>query len=210
MTIMRAVVRQHHDSALPEDDMINVWHFNTDVAGPSTSTDHADVFNRLQTFYQALDTYQSRLLGAQPTLTIYDLHDPEPRVPVYEANMTGMAYPSTGNPLPSECAICLSFHGVQVSGSPAARRRGRVYLGPWNDAALDPTGKIAGALLTAIDGAATALLASGTTEWAIYSRTDLPVVTDLDEGVTVVGGWIDNAWDTQRRRGEAPTSRTLF
>jgi hypothetical protein len=46
---------------------------------------------------------------------------------------------------------------------------------------------------------------SGTQDWTwcLYSRK-------LDLMPEIVGGWVDNAWDIQRRRGYAATSRTTF
>jgi hypothetical protein len=40
-------------------------------------------------------------------------------------------------------------------------------------------------------------------EWAIYSPT-----ANLHKTITDI--WVDDAWDTQRRRGLAPTTRDTF
>jgi hypothetical protein len=48
-----------------------------------------------------------------------------------------------------------------------------------------------------------AAIASASWDWVVYSPTD-------DAYHEVANGWVDNAWDTQRRRGYKPTSRTTF
>lgn len=214
MTIMRAMVRLHHSSALPRDDAINVWHFNTIAAGESTSADHTAVESLLETFYGSIDTFLSRDLTGNPDLVIYDLSDTSPRVPVYEAEIEGMSFPVTDNALPEEVALCLSFQGIQLSGENQRRRRGRVYLGPMNGSANGPGGSPTSTCITGVVGAAQTLLNNqggiGEVEWCVYSPTSIPSPGLASEGVPVDNGWVDNAWDTQRRRGQAPTARTTF
>jgi hypothetical protein len=40
-------------------------------------------------------------------------------------------------------------------------------------------------------------------KWAVYSTVNAT-------GVEVTNGWVENAWDTQRRRGRIATVRTVF
>lgn len=135
----------------------------------------------------------------------YDMNDPEPRAPVLEASST--INPDNTNTLPAEVAMVLSFQAVKVSGSPQARRRGRIYL-PFLKSSLNgadgrPTATIITAMATAADTLVTASKASTTWKWVVYSPTD-------NAGRPVTDGWVDNEWDTQRRRGRVRTSRTLF
>ena len=51
--------------------------------------------------------------------------------------------------------------------------------------------------------AATTLMASIDPTWAVWSRHDALARA-------VVGGWCDDAWDVQRRRGEVAVVRTTF
>lgn len=135
----------------------------------------------------------------------YDMNDPEPRAPILSASST--ISPDNTNTLPAEVALVLSFQAVRVSGSPQARRRGRVYL-PFlksSQNGLDgrPSGTLVAALASAGDVLVTSSKASVTWKWTVYSPTD-----NVSRPVT--DGWVDNEWDTQRRRGRVRTSRTLF
>jgi len=48
-----------------------------------------------------------------------------------------------------------------------------------------------------------AMAADANNDWIVYSTVD-------QAGHEVIGGWVDNAWDIQRRRGELSTSRLTF
>jgi len=70
-------------------------------------------------------------------------------------------------------------------------------LGPSNDSR--PIIEFRNALKAAAEALADDAVTLGVT-WSILSRSD-------GDTKPVVGGYIDNAWDTQRRRGVEPTSR---
>jgi hypothetical protein len=122
--------------------------------------------------------------------------------------------------LPNEVALCLSYQAVAISGESQARRRGRIFFGPLCNTAntLSATGECrpSAALVTALCGAATLLATPAATaagdlvHWAVYSPT-----TDLTETIDdafqdVDNGWVDNSFDTQRRRGRDATARTTW
>lgn len=161
----------------------------------------------LTTFYQAVDVRIGTLAGTTNALQYkhYEVDDPEPRAPV----LTGQASLSpSGTPMPPEVALVLSFQADQASGVPQARRRNRIYLPFLNTGAAGTDGRPSSATVTDVVTAADALLAaSGPTTadwvWVVYSPTD-----GLFEEVN--NGWVDNEWDTQRRRGRKATSRTTF
>lgn len=121
-------------------------------------------------------------------------------------------------PAPSELAACLSFHSPyqgapEESGTtrPKARHRGRVYLGPlamqsWAVEATTFRTYINTSVSGTIVAAAAALVNFGATsnpKWCVWSR---------ENGVMqpVIGGWCDDAYDIQRRRGEKAKSRSTF
>lgn len=180
----------------------NTWHC---AAGDLTELGlwHA----ALTTFYTTVDGEMSDLVKQTGGLQMksYDLADPEPRAPVLTA---GANLSTAGAPLPTECALVLSFQAVKQSGVPQARRRNRVYLPFLKATNNDSTGRPSATLISAVDGAATTLLAASggggaSWVWTVYSPTD-----NLMEEVN--DGWIDNEWDTQRRRGRKATSRSVF
>lgn len=127
--------------------------------------------------------------------------------------------------MPGEVALVMTYHGdltdvpetqtdpgpPVVVTRPAARRRGRVFLGPFGTSALtesvgDLEGVPAAILTNAAAGAGDFLLSENDLpelQWVVLSQT-------AEEFFPVVGGWCDNAWDTQRRRGEQATARTTF
>lgn len=216
---VRAQVSLPCGSGIPADDAVNTFYFQSsgiDAAAVATSAQ-----GKLTTFYQAIDG--PLLSGASivgPLRTqFYDLTDPAPRVPILEGTITVTL--GIGAGLPSECAICLSFQGDVVSGQSQARRRGRVYIGPLDaDVATASGGRVtvAAASVTALTGAASTL-AGGTPAleaiWSVFSPTTAGpapwVESTLESAMTfVTNGWVDNAFDTQRRRGTEATARTLW
>lgn len=131
----------------------------------------------------------------------------------------------TGNPLPSEVAVVTTIHGdltdvpeTAVNPSPppafirpAARLRGRLFIGPLATTA-STTGTsdavpVSG-LITLLNAAAENLNAALADpddhgQWAVWSRSS----AELN---SVVGGWTDNAFDTMRSRGRDATARTVW
>lgn len=142
-------------------------------------------------------------------------------------------------PLPQEVALCLSFasslaglaevgplvsdipsdHRAQAEGAPAthaghtkpkARRRGRVYVGPFTENELGSTttdNAPAGALQNDLGEAAGRLSSqtlAHTWQWCVWSRRNAalhPVLSPV---------WVDNDWDVQRRRGQTHKTKTVY
>lgn len=216
---VRAQVTLQSGTGVPEDNITNTLHCVSETLDAAACA--ADFHGSLTTFYQAIDASVINGSMVLPTLLVkyYDLTDPAPRVPILEDDITcSMA---VGASYPPEVAICLSFQGPLVSGTSPARRRGRIYLGPVDaDAGTTVSGRVnvQASVLTTIRDAAIALAGhSPATEaaWAVFSPT-LAGPAPWSEGVldsamtVVTNGWIDNAFDTQRRRGTDSTSRTLW
>lgn len=222
---VQAQIRFPGLSGLPEDVYINTLYF--DGLTPLAS-DYTDIQAAIVDFYNANGASSGRSLTAMLSgevnravgteLRIYDID--APGSPLYSAGFNINAAGSAVR-MPPECAICLSFHsdltGVaeEVAGGPAgptgdthpaARRRGRIFLGPLNESVLTTnTGHIDSGAVEACKEAmvrlqANAGLAIKGIDWCVNSRVD-----SITREVT--GGWVDNAFDTQRRRGKAPTTR---
>lgn len=205
MPIIRALVTLPATSALAEDAATNTLHFS--APGVNLTDEINLIHGNLTTFYQAIDTYLSPKLSTTANVKYYDLDDPKPRPPKSEQTMGLAAFPGTA--LASELAVCLSYQAARVAGSDQAHRRGRIYLGPLNSSAAGTTtasDRPASSMLTAIGVAATALATDSFADgvpWHVYSPT-------LLSSAPVTDGWIDNAFDVQRRRGVQATSRTLW
>lgn len=195
-------------TGFPEDVSVNTWSF--DIA----STDESnllEIASFLGVFYGGVMPYYSEVVDSQNFgVKIYDRADPEPRTPLFDTTGALAVGPGEGG-LPEEVAVCLSFRGVLASGSPPARRRGRVYLGPLNGSAIslaDAQNRVYVAqdfiddIVSAYELAWAELTTAGNVH-EVWSSA-------AGAGYTVVAGWVDNAFDTQRRRGVRANSRTTF
>lgn len=200
---LKALVTIPMDSGIAEDASVNTWAFDNLTYPDSLD----DIQSALVAFYTTVAPCLSvNVDGAHMRTRIYRMLDPEPRVPVLDETWN---LGSTGtNVLPSECSVCVSFQGVRTSGEPQARRRGRVYIGPLAQimaSTSDPRPSTAALDLfeTAAQDLLDTSLASSTFRWSVYSVADGALVH-------IDNGWIDNTFDTQRRRGIASTARRLF
>jgi hypothetical protein len=213
-------------SGVPRDAVTNTFAWDWDTSHPLDTS--GGIGSRLIAFYNtasgthAVCYYLSDCLSRvsnSAQIRFYDLSGfldgSDHGSPIVTENFTLGA--SEGGALPSEVAICVTAQaditGVPVeSGAtrPQERHRGRIYLGPLvlsgiaqqdsttKESYIDPDARsdiLASAddLLTGIDDSA----------WSIWSRVDAALRP-------VVYGWIDDAWDTQRRRGVVARSRATF
>lgn len=209
MPLCRAQVTFPAVSAIPADAVTNTWHF--DSYGPEV--DFQNVADMLKDFYSKtyaalnpISYYLASGLSNVAEVRIYKMSDPKPRPPAFEGTFE-LGRPSGITPIPTECAVVLSFQATRQAGMPQSRRRNRVYLGPFSNRANGSDGRPSPGLKDSIARAAKELLdaaqASVVWSWAVYSPTN-------DAYYNVNNGWIDDAWDTQRRRGLAPTSRVVW
>lgn len=192
------------DSTLPEDWITNSWAFTgTDPLADKTAVEAA-----LKAFYDSLvsTVFSTNISQNAHLFKWYELPGPKPNYPVAETTWNLASNP-TAISLPYEVSMVLSFQGQRVPGFPQARRRGRLYIGTIQATGVSYERPAAGQV-TAIANAATTFKAAieaipSNTVWAVWSKSD-------QAGVQVNNGWVDNAWDTQRRRGNVPTSRTVW
>lgn len=207
MAIYRAMTIIEGSSGLPEDVFVNTWHFTTGPGGGSRQDAEASIVGHLDDFYgggtgaNVLSNYIAGSGTEEVRYRIYDLADATPREPsIYEAGW-GPAGP--GDTLPEEVALCISFYKDRN----LPRNRGRLYIGPISETANNdgrPSAGIRGALVQAGRRVIEASQdPSSSAAWAVYSTVD-------GDAKEVTQGWVDNAWDTQRRRGLAPTERQNF
>lgn len=185
-----------------ENYATNTWHFEAETGQDITNAQSA-----IQTFYASIsDRFGNIVRQNNHPWKIYDDTDPEPRAPVSSGSWNLASAPSLGS-LPPEVSLVLSFQGEQESGVPQARKRGRVFIPFLFSNANGSDGRPIAATITDVRDAANALLtasnnAAGWT-WLVFSR--------VAPGYTAVtNGWVDNEWDTQRRRGRKATSRTVY
>lgn len=233
---VQAQVRLHMTSGVPEDDVINTWTFDGGDVGATPADVANDSHDDLEVFYDAL--VLGAVFPPEVATTIdvkwYNLADPVPgRQPILERTMGITAGGGTG--LPHECAITLSFEADPVAGMRPQWLRGRVFIGPLATSVKETVGGkvlVTAAVRDVIRDAAAALQAAGDVDshWAIYSPTfhhgrgatsggkpggagPLPAVDphSLADAVNdVSSGWVDNAFDVIRSRGEKATVRDTW
>lgn len=216
MAVIKVQAEIQMATAVPEDAVVNGWYFSRPGAAPFTPGEIDLVLDEVDGFYDGIGAFMSVLVALNNTdYTVYDMNDPPPRVPML-TEQRGMATRGA-TALPNEVALCLSFKGDPVVGVPPARLRGRLFIGPWAEAANEDTsGRPAG--LTAVLGLAlggqaiinSAALAAAGINWVVYSPTRRGAGAAEDGTAVVTSGWVDDAWDTQRRRGLGATARQVF
>lgn len=216
--LLRVQVNIPRDTNIVADDAINVWHFR--IVGSATPAAAADdAVSKLGVFYAAIDANLSVSTNNDARYKVYNLSDPEPRVPILQTTQTLTV--SAGAALPSECAVVLSYRAALVSGTNPARRRGRIFIGPLAASCGEQTGgdfRPASAFRSALVTAAEALaedVSFPDAAWAVFSPT-LAGPPPWSNGVLdasselVSAGFVDNAFDVIRSRGCGPTLRTTF
>lgn len=226
----RAFVTIPHDNALPKNTITNSYAFVTAGSGDRDLI-AADIDGRLTAFYNGFTTFlSSQYTWANARVQVIDMLDDQPRIPFYDAALSLTEPLTTVNDLPPEVSIVLSIEGAKTSGVNMRRRRGRVYLGPFQVGSADQHEVQSGLVSAIVTSAGANLLnptmPAGLSDLAIYSRythhdvpvgthftneDDFPEVPDLLPAsfTPATRVWVDNAWDTQRRRGVSASSRTI-
>lgn len=204
-------------SGLPEDRFINTFHFHDPTLLPYDAAAQ-NCRDRVEDFY--LTTFTGGSIGMHMSVYVnrpFQLISYNMLLPAGERTPTaqGAVLPSPINTdgLPEELAVCLTIRGVPPW---TPRRRGRVYLGPWADSpnVLDPASTAAparvesgvAANITDIILARAAALADDTESMRWCIRSSVPT----ENYVVVDSGYVDDAFDIQRRRGPDATLRTSF
>lgn len=206
-------------TGIPEDVVVNTFHFSTSST-PLTTADRDACIARVESFYKTTVTglswgphdFLSPVLTGAYTVKAYRMEDPEPRPPIH--TVTGTMTVGATPPLPSEVALCVSLAGDIPAGVDPKNYRGRIYLGPFSaNGASEATvvsgdGRPHANLRSTLAGAAKALMDQDGTapvgnQWCVFSR-------DLGALVPIRRVWVDNSWDTQRRRGTKPTARSQY
>lgn len=215
--VCRVQVSIPYASGAPTDVITNTWHFQSIDLEPIDNTHVGALFTVLQTMYNAIysnsanKAMASYVAPANTVMKAYDLGDPKPRTAVRESTVPLTVGTQITGVTPPEAAIVLSYRGDYESGTAKASQRGRVYLGgladAWisaSNASVPPTVKPA-ALTSTIAAVQTMRTQAFAADWlwVVYSEK-------LNQITTVQGGWMDNAIDTQRRRGQQATLRTLY
>jgi hypothetical protein len=212
-------------TGLPKDTFTNTWHFRDDTT-PAIADAAITAAEKVVDFFQAppagfvnpVMRYLAPSLGDTITLIAYDFAAPTPRPELGRVTFTYI--PTSASAVPEEVALCLSYYATRN----IPKQRGRVYIGPFNTTALSggtPSRQNAD-LLGSMAAGGTRLLIPGhpalaptvtsdtiggailtTGVWCVYSRV-------LGTFETLTDGWVDNRWDSQRRRQVESSARSTF
>lgn len=235
MTMYRTQIEFQPVSGLPEDVTVNTWHFED--AGDTDTETAGHAINGVMAAAYFTDTGAlGNNLGEFISSSISRTN--KPKLKTYAVDKaTGLAIsepiedlpaafsaPIGAGPLPREIALCLSFHGdltglaEEVADTadaglerdrPASRKRGRVYIGPLSQAALTAgTDSRPGAGIMAVSLRVGAYLLSGPAPLVTNELVPVVYSRKLRTTADITGFWVDNEWDTQRRRGLRRTTRS--
>jgi hypothetical protein len=179
------------DTALARDRIVMTPCFRWDNLTPQDASSLAN--NVLDAFLAAYPTHAATHSIAK----VYDLEGTKPVLPMAEVER-GPTLLTTSN-IPREIALCLSFKG----GPGAPRNRGRLYVPAWW-AGSGSANRPADSDLNQVLQLGQHLFDVGgeNVQWIVWSR-----VARLATGINQV--WVDDEWDTQRRRGFRSTKRLV-
>jgi hypothetical protein len=208
---IRAQVIFKGPSGLPEDVYVNSFVFNLSTTTEPTATLYETIANDLRDFYDIahapagnpIKLFFPAFLANQVEMKFYWLGQAPPREPFLQTRL--ITTDGSSQALPSEVALCASYYADRN----LPRQRGRIYIGPFTVGALSggagaPAIPVSG-LIDAVRWSSQWLANQGGTSyvWSILSGAD-----GVSRGIT--NGWVDNAFDTQRRRGEEASTRSTW
>lgn len=211
-------------NGVPEDAVTNTWHFRRPIPG-TYSTAVGQIQTALAAFYTDPPAGFSHAVGEfiefidrTSNACLINCYDgglaPGARTPT-TSTFTLPTAPGGSAIWPSEISCCLSFRGEDIGTANAGRRRGRVYIGPLNNAGLGAT---TGGEARPSDSGSYNLMGTLTEAgFVMATALDADDIQHIVWSEAAGGGagsatdvrwyWADNAFDTQRRRGEKATSR---
>lgn len=204
MALVRTEISARAFDDLPRDALTNVvYHVIDDailVGGP-------DWLNHCTEVVNCFNGHDAIHGGANPYATMhvvgksYDMADPKPR-PVRAQYVYDPAGGANGRSQygPSQVALCLSYYGARNLPS----ERGRIFIGGFSKTDLvGPRPSDAQLALVLEVGHALWDVGGANVSWQVHSEK-LGTAEDIK---TI---WVDDAWDTQRRRELRATKRSVL
>jgi hypothetical protein len=189
-------------SGVSADYQSNV--FAVAAPGGLDATTAGDWRDAIKAFYDACyNNGATRGLAQNNHLVkFYDIDGAAPNYPLYELTFNLAVNPGVSD-MPQEVALCISYANITENTVPRARRRGRIYISGWSESA-NTNGRPGQTQREAVANAY-ADYALEVTDIAnftagVWSRRD-------GEVYPIEEVWVDDEWDTQRRRGGRPTTR---
>jgi hypothetical protein len=205
------------DTDLGADIVTNTFHFRTTTGNPFVGNNPANVAEALRRFYDVVppsgtakvSSFMSGLNATPATARFYQLIPGLPDGPPYATEAIVINWGAGTTTYPEEAAACLSYRKVPQPGGQIRNERGRIFLGPLNSSAAQIIAnrvRISGTFRTSATSAGarlqTEIRAIGlNVDWIVWSPT-----TQQEHVIEEV--YMDDAFDTIRSRGPAPSART--
>lgn len=190
MTDIRMIVAWGSGTELTADWCSNTLFFSEDNVG--TEPDYQQLATDLVAIYRG----RSWTAGARIEVRAYNMADPTPRP---EKAFAFSAQTGTLPASPPQNALCLSYYSERN----LPRRRGRIYLGPFNNVSRRPTSTQMQECIT--HGEALAGLGGLNVDWSVYSPTTAAAGGDPTHSISDI--WVDDSWDVVRSRKLLQTMR---
>lgn len=213
-------------TGLSADNVVNTFTFNQ--AGGILPSDMDDIFTALNAFYEQVDALVLNPIASyigpavsrsQPVVVrFYDIDghlngSPAGSPVLIRPNDWSLGASASATGLPSEVAICLTAYADYLGDvefgpgtRPRSRDRARIYVGPLNvtaqTTAIGRTRPDPALLTNLAEAGARLARAPMGPNWVVWSRRSATI-----KPVTKVS--VDDAFDTQRRRGIDPTAKTI-
>lgn len=222
---LHSTVTFEHVDGLPRDRVVNTFSFVSDADLMELDLD--DVSSAIEDFYNLEDATVDLAVGKYISPAVDRISKPIIRHYFMDGHLNGTPAGSphrmdvwgstlvaaSASALPAEVACVLSFHSeynlsaeFAPGARPRARKRGRLFIGPLNQSTLTTSSLRAipaPAFTTRLADAGARLRdADLQAKWAVWSRT-------AGTMFPVTGLWVDDEFDTQRRRGERALTRTV-
>lgn len=237
MPVIKSQVVFGSTSGLPRDQVVNTFHWFCETYDV---TKQGLIAGFLESFYESVPGGGTKSLNGffgpsivlPYSIRLYNLADPEPRVPIIIPKALG----STGSgSLPRDVALVGSFQGDPQAGVSPRRKRGRIYFGPVSAYYGGTTSESTGTNLQSWFGPSAAFIetlrlamlqlsseaaAAADLDWIVYSAAardnsddtipyeERPLLAPMNSPVS--NGWVDNEWDTQRGRGTLASTRSVW
>nr|CRY96102.1 hypothetical protein [uncultured prokaryote] len=221
---IRVVTRIPYEDDIKRDVSENVWWFFSEDLTVDNDIMASDAIARMQSFWEdtpdgvdhPLGYYMSSVLKRDTDacdILVYDAQGDAGAPPFTTAQFTLGGNHTPNVNMPEEVALCASYWSknpsLQGNLLPRPRRQGRVYIGPFNTWALAngtsgyarPNPDLTATLVGAISHIADNNADDG--GWCVLSRAS-------HQSSVITNGWVDDAWDTQRRRGVDASTRTSW
>lgn len=182
---------------LPREYVVNNLYFNSTKAN-ATNADYQVLTDTVMSEWSKTPGVHWGYGGTDLTIVAYNLADPTPRPEKAMSHHTAVS-PISDTTQARQVALCVSYY----AGRNLPRYRGRVFLMPLNNAGASE--RPGSAIIDGAKGLITAVAAAtnaATPQWThfVYSKA----LGDLNPVTT---WWVNDVWDTQRRRAPKETVR---